>query len=74
MPDRPIPKIDDKTLHAISCLARDLREDATQEAYLAILEGEDPHHAVRAFGRSEQRRRRREQVGLRHEPIDRHSE
>ena len=66
--DQPNLKLDSGTLKAISRLARDLREDAQQEAYLAILEGRKPQQAVREFGRQEQNRRRRVQVGLRHEP------
>lgn len=56
------------TRKAISRLARDLREDAQQEAYLAVLEGREPQQAVREFGRQEQNRRRRLQVGLPYEP------
>lgn len=63
-----LPQLDDGTKKAINRLARDLREDALQEAYLAALQGKDPKQAVREFGRREQNRRRRVQVGLRHDP------
>ena len=66
--DQQIPQLDEATLKAIACLARDLREDARQEAYLAFLEGKTPHQAVREFGRREQNRRRRQQVGLPRDP------
>ncbi|MCH8851130.1 MAG: hypothetical protein IID41_00595 [Planctomycetes bacterium] len=67
-PEQPALELDSSTRKAISRLARDLREDAQQEAYVAILEGKDPRHAVREFGRREQNRRRRTPVGLPFEP------
>ncbi len=63
-----LPQLDAGTKKAIYRLAHDLREDAQQEAYLAILQDKDPQRAVREFGRREQSRRRREQVGLPYEP------
>jgi hypothetical protein len=58
--DRLLPLRDDRKLALELRLVGGLdREDAVQEAWLALLEGRNPARAVNTFARRERRHRRR---------------
>lgn len=56
----PLPVMDDRklALELRLVLVKD-REDAAQEAWLAMLEGRDPARAVNTYAQRERRHRRR---------------
>ena len=50
---KPPEKLPDSVLRDLALVPHRHREDAEQEAWLAILEGRDPHNAIRVYKRRE---------------------